>query len=1218
VGVFVRHALLVGLALLTIGSAFATEPARRTLTFEDRVRAQEAIEQVYWSRRIWPKENPGPKPPLSAAISGEAIRAKVEDYLRKSNALEKVWQRPIAAEQLQAEMDRMSEHTKDRETLQDLYRALGNDAALIAETLARQTLAERLIRNWYVNDSRFHGALKATAEAALAACATADCMKSMPGEYREITWKHSLDRAELSTDGSRATLLQADEWSELLGRLAKAMASTPDAIPTRRLSSLEETPEAFVVKAVLTQHENEITVATVTWPKRSFDTWWGAERGALDPWIAAPSGEFVLPAAALAACVNDSWVPTRFEVPDPRFNQTVVWTGTEMIVWGGNGGGNGTSIYLRTGGRYNPSTDSWTVTSMGTDVPSAREQHTAVWTGTEMIVWGGWNGSADLGSGGRYNPATDTWTATSAAGVAPGRRRGHSAIWTGSRMIVWGGTDGPYFNTGGRYDPSTDSWTATSTGANVPTTRTNHTAVWTGSEMIVWGGQDPGIANSGGRYDPVADTWTPTSTGTGVPSARSEHSVVWTGTEMIVWGGSASNTGGRYNPSTNTWTATSTGASVPTARSYHTAVWTGTEMIVWGGYAFPDAGNTGGRYNPVTNTWKRTSTGANVPTPRQDHTAVWTGTEMIVWGGDQMFGVNTGGRYDAATDSWVATSNGAQVPAARSQHAAVWTGTEMIVWGGDDGYGSINTGGRYVPSTDSSTPTSTGADVPAARASSGAVWTGTHMIVWGGYDSRSVTYLNTGGRYSPLTDSWSPTSTGTDVPAGRYSHTLLWTGSTVIAWGGYTGSNYVDSGGCYDPSTDSWTQISTGANVPDRRTSHTAVWTGSEMIVWGGYGFSGSGGATALDTGGRYNPITDTWTPTSLGTNVPAGRSAHTAVWTGTEMIVWGGTTALGYSNGGGRYSPSTDAWAPTSTEANIPVGRNRPTSVWTGKEMIVWGGSSGSLPYLNTGGRYDPSTDMWVATSIGANVPSGRFLHTAVWTGTEMVVWGGSPTTSSGGRYCACPDGRIYYRDADGDGYGDTGVGMPSCDGTVPSGYVSVGLDCDDSDASVHPGGIETCNGVDDNCNELVDESASAEDFDHDTVHDLCDNCLTTWNPVQSDFDHDGEGDACDVNDGLIYVYAADKNYRAWQAESGYTTWNSYRGSLAVLRATGQYTQAPGSNPLAARDCGLSDPYVFDLLTPNPGEVAFNLVTGVTGGVESGLGTNSGGSQRPNANPCP
>ena len=89
---------------------------------------------------------------------------------------------------------------------------------------------------------------------------------------------------------------------------------------------------------------------------------------------------------------------------------TAVWTGSEMIVWGGSG----ISGVLNTGGRYNPSTDSWTATST-TNAPSAREVHTAVWTGSEMIVWGGYAAASLLNTGGRYNPSTNTWTATSSA-----------------------------------------------------------------------------------------------------------------------------------------------------------------------------------------------------------------------------------------------------------------------------------------------------------------------------------------------------------------------------------------------------------------------------------------------------------------------------------------------------------------------------------------------------------------------------------------------------------------------------------------------------------------------------------------------------------------------------------------------------------------------------------------------------------------------------------
>ncbi|MEK6607505.1 MAG: galactose oxidase, partial [Myxococcota bacterium] len=208
-------------------------------------------------------------------------------------------------------------------------------------------------------------------------------------------------------------------------------------------------------------------------------------------------------------------------------------------------------------------TDTWTATST-TGAPSARYQHTAVWTGAEMLVWGGWGGwgGDSFDTGGRYNPATDTWTATSTTG-APSASLYHTAVWTGAEMLVWGGVGGgggdTFFDTGGRYNPATDTWTATST-TGAPSARYLHTAVWTGAEMLVWGGtvdyDDGGgtYFNSGGRYNPATDTWTATST-TGAPSARAYHTAVCTGSEMLVWGGEGADgglvlvdTGGRYTP----------------------------------------------------------------------------------------------------------------------------------------------------------------------------------------------------------------------------------------------------------------------------------------------------------------------------------------------------------------------------------------------------------------------------------------------------------------------------------------------------------------------------------------------------------------------------------------------------------------------------------------------------------------------------------------------
>ena len=76
--------------------------------------------------------------------------------------------------------------------------------------------------------------------------------------------------------------------------------------------------------------------------------------------------------------------------------------------------------------------------------PSARYDHTAVWTGSQMIVWGGCGGSTSLNDGGCYNPTGDNWTATSTSG-APAARDYHTAVWTGSQMIVWGGAGSIYF-----------------------------------------------------------------------------------------------------------------------------------------------------------------------------------------------------------------------------------------------------------------------------------------------------------------------------------------------------------------------------------------------------------------------------------------------------------------------------------------------------------------------------------------------------------------------------------------------------------------------------------------------------------------------------------------------------------------------------------------------------------------------------------------------------
>ena len=94
----------------------------------------------------------------------------------------------------------------------------------------------------------------------------------------------------------------------------------------------------------------------------------------------------------------------------------------------------------------------------GTLAPSARIRHTAVWTGSKFLVWGGQQSGAFLGDGAAYDPANDSWTAIPSSG-APVARANHVAVWTGTEMLIYGGEDNTgAISSGAAFDPAKNKW----------------------------------------------------------------------------------------------------------------------------------------------------------------------------------------------------------------------------------------------------------------------------------------------------------------------------------------------------------------------------------------------------------------------------------------------------------------------------------------------------------------------------------------------------------------------------------------------------------------------------------------------------------------------------------------------------------------------------------------------------------------------------------------
>lgn len=322
------------------------------------------------------------------------------------------------------------------------------------------------------------------------------------------------------------------------------------------------------------------------------------------------------------------------------FGTTAVWTGREVLLFGGSNGETGAAeVFATTAHAFDPVT--LTLSSLAADgMPLFRSGHSAVWTGNEMIVWGGrtLTGFA-TNTGGMYNPVSRQWRATSVTDPPHARSR-HRAVWTGARMVVLGGDASPNDGTaryiGGRFDPSSGldgTWSGVNpAGAATPSPERIIHATWTGRHVI-W--QAPGTGVK--RYDPTTDSWTNASCSIGGTFYGGFH---FSGTRLLGMPDTASHQVGTPFPVVAYDVARDRCDSLRPFQGGVSDVpvfmaWTGNRLIA---ITMDGAGSTG-VFDPTGGgTWVvGPEARFNPPLLRTDVPIVWTGTQLLIFYGSDVY-----------------------------------------------------------------------------------------------------------------------------------------------------------------------------------------------------------------------------------------------------------------------------------------------------------------------------------------------------------------------------------------------------------------------------------------------------------------------------------------------------------------------------------------------------------------------------------------------------
>ena len=319
-----------------------------------------------------------------------------------------------------------------------------------------------------------------------------------------------------------------------------------------------------------------------------------------------------------------------------RVFPVVVWTGTEIVVWGGEKPSQGPRH--PDGAAFNPTEGTWR--DMAASPLAPRSEHAAVWSGEEVVICCGWS----LGRGAAaaaYDPEADEWREIAAPPIGPSFAE---AVWTGEEMLVFGGVGGGGATNlvgAAAYDPVTDTWRRL---ADLPY-GLERTADATIGDGVVYAWPSPSQGSSPGplAYYVESDEWVP------LPDppepAPSTPSLVWTGDKLFAYGASSNAAGDvigigvTYDPVGQTWTPAEPAPLDPVSATEGTdasskAVWADNEVYIWTGWVGTDWSEPSTRvvtYDPTRGSWRELEP-APIPAYGLWHDPIiWTGSQMVAY-----------------------------------------------------------------------------------------------------------------------------------------------------------------------------------------------------------------------------------------------------------------------------------------------------------------------------------------------------------------------------------------------------------------------------------------------------------------------------------------------------------------------------------------------------------------------------------------------------------